>query len=160
MRPSNIRAAPPVGSTWLGPAAKSPALSGVQCPAKMAPAVFARGIHSSGFSTASSKCSGAKRFTRSMPSASEGAVAIRMPPRFTTRSTVARRDILRMRSGRMAATASASAGLSVTSIARSWPLPCSACARRSAATQSGFAVASARMAHSLGPATRSSATVP
>ena len=48
----------------------------------------------------------------------------------------------------------------VTSTTVSSPLPCSAWARRSAATQPASAVSSARMTTSLGPASRSTSTRP
>ena len=139
--------------------AKSPALSGVQCPANTAPACTARGIHFSGSRTESSKCSGAKRFTRSMPASRLGATASRMPRLATTRPIIARRERCGICRRISSATRAASASLSVTKRERSSPEPCSACERTSSATHAGSAESSASTAISLGPATWSNALV-
>ena len=92
VRPLNMFAAPPVGSTCEGPATKSPALSGVHAPAKTAPAARTPRITLSASLVMISKCSGAKRLTTSSPSATSFATTTRIPPRSMTRWTSARRE--------------------------------------------------------------------
>ena len=158
--PLNMFAAPPVGSTWLGPATKSPADSGVHGPANTAPALLTPFITFVASFVIISKCSGAKRLTTSSPSATFFATTMRIPSRSMTRLISAFLESVSVWRSTSARIFSANFSEVQTQSDFSHPEPCSACERRSAAIQRTSTEPSVRTAISLGPATWSIATYP
>ncbi len=125
---------------------------------KIAPAWRIRGSSASGSATASSRCSGAMRFAIAQAS-SRSRTTITAPRLASEAAMIGRRGIAG-RAARMAAsTRSANAASGVSRIACAIS-SCSACEKRSIATQSGCAEASAITRISEGPATMSMPTRP